>query len=329
MKKKVLAYLIFLVPIFSEAQDPQFSQFYANPLYLNPAFSGTSIQSRLVFSSRVQWASIPGAFQTYSASYDQFFPKLKSGFGFNIYYDKAGTGGLATTNPRLNYAYEIRINRRLFVRPGIQIGYVFRSIDYNKLTFGDQLVTNNPISGEIISDQSVGYIDYGAGALLYAPNYWFGFALNHLNTPNQSLLNEVSPVPLKFSLHTGYRFDLKGKSALDQESLFIAAHYKQQKKFGQLDLGAYYEYNAITFGIWYRGIPIINQSTGLISNDAIVLLVGYGQGNFNIGYSYDLTISKLGLNSGGSHEITVTYEWANRKNRRITRRKRIIPCAKF
>ena len=71
--------------LVSKAQDPQFTQFYANPLYLNPAFTGTSTQSRAIMASRIEWPSIPGAFQTYSLSYDQFFPMMKSGFGVDIY----------------------------------------------------------------------------------------------------------------------------------------------------------------------------------------------------------------------------------------------------
>jgi type IX secretion system PorP/SprF family membrane protein len=330
MNKWILTYGLLICSIFLiKGQDPQFSQFYANPLYLNPAFAGTSIQSRVVLASRIQWATVPGAFQTYSASYDQFMPKIKSGIGFNIYYDKAGSGGLSTTNPRIHYAYEIKINRKIFIRPGVYAGFVFRSIDFSKLTFGDQLVTDNPISGEVLFDQSISYFDYGAGALLYAPHYWFGFSVNHLNKPNQSLVEETSRLPIKYSIHGGYRFDLKGKTALHQESIFLAAHFKSQEKFNQLDIGAYYEYNALTFGLWYRGIPVFNAETESINNDAVILLVGWGQNQIHIGYSFDLTISQLSITSGGSHEITVAYEWANRKNRRLSRRKRIIPCAKF
>ena len=51
--------------------------------------------------------------------------------------------------------------------------------------------------------------------------------------------------------------------------------------------------------------------------------------NLSFAYSYDITISKLGLNTGGSHELTIIYQWANRKNRRFTKRKRVVPCAKF
>lgn len=329
MKKIIITYLFFLAWIISLGQDPQFTQFYANPLYLNPAFAGTSIQSRFVLASRIQWASIPGAFQTYSASYDQFFPDMNSGFGLNIYYDKAGTGGLSTTTARLSYAYEIKINRNLYIRPAVEFGYVFRALDFSRLTFGDQLHSDNPISGEIISDQAVQYADVNAGVLLYATNYWAGVSFHHINTPNQSFVNEESLVPMKFSLHGGYRFNLEGKQPLDRDYIFVAANYKSQGKFDQLDLGFYYEHNSITLGVWYRGLPIAYSQTAGLARDAIALLIGYKQASLSFAYSYDITISKLGLNSGGSHELTIIYEWANRKNRRFTKRKRVVPCAKF
>ena len=329
MRKLLFTYLLLMTGLISKAQDPQFTQYFANSLYLNAAFTGTSIQSRIVLDTRVQWPSIPGAFQTYSASYDQFFSKIKSGFGINVYYDRAGTGGLSTTNARLYYAYEIKINRKLFIRPGIEAGYVFRAINISKLTFGDQLQTDNPISGEIISDQAVQYMDLGAGALLYSPKYWFGFAVHHINTPNQSFMNENSPLPIKFSVHGGYRFTIGGKHLIDRNYLFISALYRAQGKFDQLDLGLNYEHNQLTFGIWYRGLPIAYSQTAGISRDAVSLLIGYSQSGLSFAYSYDITISKLGLNTGGSHELTVIYEWANRKNKRLTRRRRIIPCAKF
>ncbi|MFT4523977.1 MAG: hypothetical protein ACI85F_000118, partial [Bacteroidia bacterium] len=52
----------------SLAQDPQFTQFYANPLYLNPAFAGSKRCPRVVMNYRNQWPAISGTFVTYSAS---------------------------------------------------------------------------------------------------------------------------------------------------------------------------------------------------------------------------------------------------------------------
>jgi len=329
MKRIVLTYLILLSAFAAKAQDPQFTQFYANPLYLNPAFAGTSIQSRAIVASRVQWPSIPGAFQTYSASYDQYFPMINSGFGTNVYYDRAGSGGLSTTAIKLMYAYELKIKRDLYIRPAAEFGYNQRAIDLNRLTFGDQLNTGNPSSAEPIDIQRKDYFDMGAGILLYSPVYWAGMSFDHINQPDQSLLNDKSPIPMQFSLHGGYKMRLKGKHNLSRQYVFFAMNYRAQKKFDQLDVGAYYEHNALTLGIWYRGLPIVYSKTTGIKRDAVALLIGWSQNGMRVGYSYDITISQLGLNTGGSHEITIIYEWANKNNRRHSRKRRVIPCAKF
>lgn len=329
MKRIVLTYLILLSAIVAKAQDPQFTQFYANSLYLNPAFAGTSIQSRAIVASRVQWATVPGAFQTYTASYDHFFPMINSGFGTNVYYDRAGSGGLSTTAVKLMYAYELKLKRDLFIRPAAQIGFNQRAIDINRLTFGDQLNTGNPSSAEPIDIQKKNYFDIGAGILLYSPVYWAGMSFSHINQPDQSLLNDKSPIPMQFSLHGGYKMRLKSRQSLNRQYVFFAMNYKSQNKFDQLDLGAYYEHNALTLGIWYRGLPVVYSKTTGVGRDAIAILIGWSQDGMRVGYSYDITLSQLGINTGGSHEITVTYEWANKNNRRHSRKRRVIPCAKF
>ena len=54
------------------AQDPHFTQFYAAPTYLSPAFAGTTIQNRFALQFRDQWPSIPGAFVSYNLAADQY-----------------------------------------------------------------------------------------------------------------------------------------------------------------------------------------------------------------------------------------------------------------
>src|SRR5690348_681523 len=55
-----------------KAQDPQFSQFYAAPLYLNPAFAGSTNQARAGINYRNQWPAIDANFTTMSFFADYF-----------------------------------------------------------------------------------------------------------------------------------------------------------------------------------------------------------------------------------------------------------------
>jgi len=68
--------LSFVLFVDSQCQDPTFSQFYANPLYLAPSFAGATEEYRLGMNYRNQWPAVPGVFHTYSISLIKLFPIL-------------------------------------------------------------------------------------------------------------------------------------------------------------------------------------------------------------------------------------------------------------
>src|ERR1041384_2497651 len=115
MKKHLpLLFLLMLVTsVSSIAQDPQFSQYYQAPLYLNPGFTGITPQQRLVFNQRVQWPNLPQAFTTYAASYDIFIDELRSGVGLLFTTDKMGSASWRTTTVGVLYSYKIRLTEKL------------------------------------------------------------------------------------------------------------------------------------------------------------------------------------------------------------------------
>ena len=96
MKQRVLLLTLILVSILSDvrAQDPQFTQFYANPLYLNPAFAGTARCPRICMNYRNQWADLSGRYVTYSASYDMHVNALGGGIGALVTTDVHTIGTL-------------------------------------------------------------------------------------------------------------------------------------------------------------------------------------------------------------------------------------------
>jgi len=313
------------------AQDAHFTQFYAAPIYLNPAFAGTSVQSRFTMNYRNQWPAIPKAFVTYGISYDQYMPDIKSGIGFMLMHDKAGTGGLSRTHIAVAYSNEIKINRKTSFRPSIQASYNFGNVNVGRLVFGDQLIRDNaPTSVEQIFADPKGYLDFAGGLLLYAKKYWVGISGHHLNRPNESFLGEISQLPIKYSIHGGHRFRIKGTGYRRSRNELVAAfNYRGQAQFDQLDIGAYYEATPLTIGIWYRNLPLKSNTFNYANHDSFSLLVGMKYNGYKVAYSYDFTVSQLSIGaSAGSHELSMSYEWANKKNKRLAKR-RIVPCAKF
>jgi type IX secretion system PorP/SprF family membrane protein len=336
MKKNLLTLLFALFICFETfGQDPQFSQFYAAPLYLNPAFTGTTAEHRFVMNYRNQWMTLPQSFVTHAFSYDLNMKNLNSGFGVLFTTDKAGSASLRSSTANLLYSYKIHLADKWVIKPGISFGYGVRNINYSKLIFGDQLAFGNPdaptIDPAITSYGNVNYFDFSSGILIYNKNLWIGVSSYHMNEPNQSLLGEESILHRKNSLHAGYRIPLyKGPQKRDNISSIAPSFiYKSQGEFDQLDLGLQFNYNPVMVGFWYRGLPVKQNARDNLSQDAVVFLFALKFDNYDIGYSYDMTVSELGATTGGSHEISLIYQVDLQRSKKAKRREKYIPCPTF
>lgn len=318
------------------AQDPEFSQYYAAPLYLNPAFTGTANDHRFIANHRNQWPSITNGFVTYALSYDYNLSDMNSGLGVLLVTDRAGTANLRSTLINFQYSYKLKLSDKWMFSSGLNFGLGQRSIDFNKLIFGDQLTFDS--DGNAISDDpvlsSIGnatYFDFGAGALAYNRKFWLGFSAWHLNRPNRSLVDEVATIPMKFSFHGGVRIPLYQGPFKKEKIAALAPSfvYKQQGHFDQLDLGAYFLYDPVVIGLWYRGIPIQQNALDNISHDAVVVILGFQLEKFEVMYSYDITVSELGPPSGGAHEIALKYKLNLAPAYKTKKKEKFIPCPTF
>lgn len=330
--------ILFLIICWSSvlAQDPQFSQYYAAPLYLNPAFTGTTQDHRFIANYRNQWPNAARGFVTYAFSYDYNLYHYNSGIGFLATVDQAGTAGMKSSQFNFLYSYKWNVSSKWVVSAGLNFGYAFRSIDLNKLIFGDQLQFDS--DGNVPTDDpalyslgTASYFDFNSGVLAYNKNFWFGFSASHLNTPNRSLLNQESTIPLKTSLHGGVRIPLYGGPfKRDHISVLSPSFvYKNQGRFDQLDLGLHFLYDPVMIGVWYRGIPIKQNIKDNLSRDAVVIVLGFNFEKLEIGYSYDFTVSELGPISGGAHEVSLKYKLGIEMHAKTKKKEKYIPCPTF
>lgn len=303
----------------AKAQDPGFTQFYANPIYLNPALAGSARCPRVVMNYRNQWPALTGTFVTYSASYDQHFDALSGGLGIIATADRAGEGTVNTTNAAVVYSYELPVSNNFAIRAGFQGGYFQKSIDWGKLTFGDMI---DPRFGfiydtrEVPGQNTVNGLDFSAGVLGFSRNFYFGFAAHHLTEPNESFFkerSEVSDLPRKYTGHIGAVIPFNKKYP-DEGSISPNFLYQTQGTFQQWNIGLYLTKGPLVGGMWYR------------HNDALAFLLGMQADQVRVGYSYDLTISKLTNATGGSHEISLALQFECRQR---PPRFRPLNCPKF
>lgn len=313
-----LPVLLLLFPLSLRAQDPVFSQFYAAPMQINPAFAGNSYAPRVALNYRNQWPGIAsGAYETFAASFDQYFESINSGVGLFLLTDDAGAGILRTVKVSGIYAYRLQLSDDWFVKLGIEGGYVQSRLDWNKLLFGDQI---DPETGAVTPGGSViptqeqqpqdlnpSYLDLGTGLLFYNSVFYGGLSLKHVNQPNNSFFdasdNLNSGLPMRLTLHAGAEFDLNTNN-IGGGSAFISPNvlYASQGNFRQVNAGLYAGFGMFFGGAWFR------HTFG--NADAVIGLVGVRYKEFKIGYSFDATVSDLQLTtSGGSHEISVGIEF--------------------
>ncbi len=322
-----LVILSFIILIDSFGQDPTFSQFYANALYLSPSFAGATNEYRFSLNYRNQWPAVPGVFNTYSISFDKALTNFNSGIGILATYDVAGSGNLSTTNIGLLYSYDFNINKEWHIRPGVNFKFYYLGLDIGKLVFNSQ-ITGSGTSPSVTPPpfDNVADVDFATSALAYNERTWAGITLDHLLTPKTSFYGDEATVPVKLNFYGGTQIlkqtRLRQKS---QEVLSVAVNFQKQGKFYQSDLGLYYYKDPLIFGLWYRGIPLVTSQAG----DAIIGLIGIKTKQLHIGYSYDFTISNLIGSTGGAHEISIVYEFNNLSLGQLKKRIRAIPCPEF
>ncbi len=293
--------------LLAEAQDPQFSQFFSNPLYLNPAFAGTGTYPRVVSNYRNQWPSSGNTFVTYNLSYDQYILKMKGAIGFQTLYDREVNGTINTIQSSFVYCYHVKVNDRFFFTSALQAGVIFKQFNTKDLIFPGMINQENGIiTGDYPIPVESGHKiipDFSFGMVGQQDDVYFGFAINHLTEPDQSILegDRMGRLPMKLTVHLGAKSHDYFR-ALYSRGFTLSPNviYQQQGVFKQLNLGMYAEKKSFTVGAWFRN----NLSA---RPDAVIGMIGYAAPLFQIGYSFDYVLSDLSLYSMGSHEISLIF----------------------
>ncbi len=318
--KNALVSLGILLSTQVFAQDPTFTQFYSNPIYLNPALAGSIGCPRVSMNYRNEWPQLTGNYVTYSMAYDSYVKSISGGLGFIATHDVQARGTISTTMVGGIYSYNLKVNRKFSIMFGARAAYYQKYLDWSKLTFGDMI---DPRRGFIYQTGDVprgtgrrGFFDASAGMVAYTKNFYAGLAIHHLNKPDESMILGQSRLPMRFTAHAGANIKIGNKGRYSNNtSLMPNIIYQYQNGFQELSIGTYLKYENFTVGAWYR------------NKDAFILSFGVNTENFRVGYSYDITVSKLGQGiSGGSHEVSLGF---NLKCKKKSKDFRKISCPSF
>jgi type IX secretion system PorP/SprF family membrane protein len=316
------------------AQDPVFTQFYSNPVYLNPAFSGSNKCPRIVSNYRDQWPGFSGNFITTAVTYDQGAHALNGGFGLIFLSDQISKT-LKSNEVSFSYAYHQHVSRTFTINYGIQTTFIQKSVDVSNLTFSDMI---HPRRGfvfstqDIISADPVNIFDFSAGIIGYSDKFFIGFAAHHLTEPKLTFLQQSSSfsadaiLSRRYTIHAGTEI-LLGNTSLytptkQKETISPSFIYSKQGEFQQLNLGLYYKRGIYVVGGWFRCHPDFSK----FSSDSFIVTLGLEGNIIRVGYSYDVTTSQLSVYSGGSHEISLALKLYCKPKKKVLR---AMSCPSF
>lgn len=314
MKKIVIVALVIFWASQLKAQvDPHFSQYYAYPLYLNPALTGVfNGDLRITGNYKNQYPEINNAYQTGALSIDSR-PTNRVGIGLNLLDQSAGSVGFNYFTAYGSFSYSIAVSGDGYgkVNFGLQAGLINRSFNPSLAQFGNQY---NPTSGfdpgmpsfESFATTSAMVFDAGTGIFYYdgnpahAVNVFGGIGVMHLahsrdNFAYQS--SNFSSIPIRYTVHGGLRLNLSESFDLIPHFIFM-----DQQKAQEKGIGAYSEMkvgpnSGLIFGGMYR------------FKDAAIFDFAYHFDNLMIGASYDVNNSSLNSATAGQGgiELSISY----------------------
>lgn len=303
--------LVFLFLAFTgmAQQRAQYTQYILNNYVLNPAAGGVNEYWDLKAGYRNQWTGFEGAPKTVFVSGHGpiGYPhkrvrnghlKPHHGIGGYVFHDN--TGPLSMTGMYASYSYHLKVNRNFTASMGAFVGMMQYRIDGNQLLF-----VQNP-EDPFITKSTLNYYvpDATLGIWLYNKNTYFGVSVNQLFQQRLRFNNtniDTGHLNYHYFITGGHKFKVSDRLDFIPSSMI---KYVQNSPL-QFDLNARLKYNNMAWvGISYR------------RQDATAILLGVIiGGRYEIGYSYDITTSKIRTASWGTHEIIVGVNLTRRSGR--------------
>lgn len=319
MKRKItIAFFLILFNSILNAQDIHFSQYYASPMTVNPAYTGMFNGTyRVGANYRNQWASVTVPYKTFAGYADigllhRPFNKYFIGTGFSMVNDVAGDGNLSVTKLTGNGSFHYALDgaKKYFLSVGLQASYIQKKVDWNKLYFHSQWSDIDFNQGlpnlENGYTPTFHYFDFQLGALysFIANNIIGGYAsvsLSHALRPVDSFYGDDFKLGGRPQISAG--LNVNATKAL---TLYPSFYYQNQKNASEFLVGAMASFkvapdddesNKFYFGTYIR------------LKDAWYPVAGYEFSNIRILLNYDINYSELqpASRGRGALELSIQY----------------------
>ena len=350
MKIYTLVSTAVLITFFSSfeklnAQDIHFSQFTQSPLTVNPALAGTTAWIRGGLIYRSQWKAVTVPYKTFGASFDikskKRWAKVSNqtekyrkpdengfGWGVNFYNDRAGDGKMNSLQANGSLAYQIIVGDKSMLAAGFQAGILQRSLNFDKLYWGNQYDPSSPNGYNlaidpkenrtndhfIVPDLSAGMIYTYSKSERYSKGndqreLTIGASMFHVNQPKYSFLGTSEKLDPRFVIHgigslgientnialvPAFMFSKQGPNHEVLAGTMIRYMLKENSQVTGFIKGS-----SISLGGYYR------------NKDAFIATALFESASYGIGISYDINVSGLTTASAGRGGFEITLRFLN------------------
>lgn len=284
------------------AQDPHYTQFFATPYLVNPAYTGVfNGSTRFTANYRQQWLGLTSPISSMVASIDGklfddgVYHQNPFNVGMAFQSDKALNGALSSDGFTANAAYHIPLDREGSQSLGIGLSgtYGKKNFNFGRMSSASQFTSGgfnlSLPSGEIAMENMRSFFSVGAGVLYCNSNpeegsfFELGVGAYHLNRPLQTILYEgTSTIPMRVSAHTSMQRYV-GADLLVEGRLLYQLQAGSDYVLGGLSLTKLLQEDPqgslIGLGCWYR------------SGDAVAPYLFAEFNSLRLGFTYDVQIN--------------------------------------
>lgn len=320
MKKIVytIIFALFGLSLWAQ-QDAEYSMYFFNGMYVNPAYTGSKEVLNVAGLYRHQWVNIQGAPRSASMSINSPLRKNQYALGGLYTYDQLG---LTQTHSLYGtFAYRIRTKGTTKISLGLQAGFLNYGLNADEAITPD----GNPAGDNSFNDNISLFIpNFGAGIHVYNPRYYVGFSVPHILSNSLSSKLELRTGQAEAKQYVHYLATagvVIGKESskikflpsvllrLVKSAPFDADFTANVMFIDRIMLGASYRLGGD------RGVNSVGKGESIIG---IARFAATKQ--LEIGYAYDYTLSNLTNFNRGTHEIFLAYSFDVDKKRFATPR---------
>lgn len=290
MKKLFFAFTILISSVAVSQQETQYSMYFFNPLFINPAYAGSQDALNITALYRSQWTNIDGAPKSTCLTVHSPLKNEHLGIGATIANDQIGA--IKNTSTFVDLSYSIQTNKKgNRLAFGLKIGADYFQKNYSNLKV--QQTIDNVYLNNLNNNQWL--FNTGFGIYYYGKKFYVGTSSprlisNQLNKDNQSKAYQKN----HFYVFSGFVYSLN--PILDMRPSF-AIKYTHNSPLSIEGNLSFFLYEKIWVGLMYRHNSFIGANISYLINE-----------KFKVGYAYDYSTNSIQNYSSNTHEIMLSYD---------------------